>query len=92
MEYNEDPVRADPVRGDAVRGDAVSGDAGYGAAAYADVRYFEVTYWDTDCGRVRTEIFDDAAAAQRFADRNIADEDGGAVVDPVPLRRRRAAA
>ncbi|WP_211878951.1 hypothetical protein [Pseudarthrobacter albicanus] len=87
MENNQDPVC-----GDAVCGDAVRGYAGYGAAAYAEVRYFEVTYWDTDCGRVRTEIFDDAAAAERFADRSVADEDGWAVVDPVPLRRGRAAA
>jgi hypothetical protein len=81
-----------PDFGDAARGDAVRVDTGYGAAAYAEVMYFEVTYWDTGCGRVRTEIFDNAPAAQRFADRNAADEDGWAVVDPVPLRRGRAAA
>ncbi|WP_427004751.1 hypothetical protein [Pseudarthrobacter sp. H2] len=92
MENNQDAVCGDAIRGDAVRVDAAHGDAGYGAAAYAEVRYFEVTYWDADCGRVRTEIFDDAAAAERFADRNIAGEDGWAVVDPVPLRRGRAAA
>jgi hypothetical protein len=77
---------------DAARVDAARVDAGYGTATYAEVMYFEVTYWDTDCGRARTEIFDNAAAAQRFAHRNAADEDGWAVVDAVPLRRRRAAA
>jgi hypothetical protein len=61
-------------------------------ASYAKVTYFEVTYLDADCGRVRTEIFDDEAAAERFANRNVANEDGWAVVDPVPLRRGRAAA
>ena len=58
----------------------------------AETTYFEVTYWDADCGRVRSEIFDDEAAAERFASRNAAEEDGWAVVDPVPLQRGRAAA
>ena len=54
--------------------------------------YFAVTYLDTDCGRIRTESFDDAAAADRFASRCIAGEDGWAVVDAIPAKERRAAA
>ena len=54
--------------------------------------YFEVTYLDTDCGRIRTESFDDAAAADRFASRCVAGEDGWAVVDAIPAKERRAAA
>ena len=54
--------------------------------------YFTVTYLDTDCGRIRTESFDDAAAADRFASRCVADEDGWAVVDAIPAKERRAAA
>ncbi len=54
--------------------------------------YFAVTYLDTDCGRIRTENFDDAAAADRFANRCIAGEDGWAVVDAIPAKERRAAA
>ena len=54
--------------------------------------YFRVTYLDTDCGRIRTESFDDAAAADRFASRCVADEDGWAVVDAIPANERRAAA
>jgi hypothetical protein len=46
--------------------------------------YFEVTYLDTDCGRIRTETFDDARAAERFASRRVADEDGWAIIDAVP--------
>ena len=55
-------------------------------------QYFEVTYLDTDCGRIRTEMFDDAAAAERFASRRVADEDGWAVIDAVPNVERRKAA
>ncbi|MGY2743741.1 hypothetical protein [Arthrobacter sp. UYCu723] len=55
-------------------------------------QYFEVTYLDTDCGRIRTEAFDDAAAAERFASRSVADEDGWAIIDAVPLLQRRKAA
>jgi hypothetical protein len=51
-----------------------------------------VTYLDTDCGRIRTETFDDAAAAERFASRRVADEDGWAVIDAVPNAERRKAA
>ncbi|GIU55586.1 hypothetical protein [Arthrobacter sp. NicSoilC12] len=54
--------------------------------------YFAVTYLDTDCGRIRTESFDDAAAADRFASRCVAGEDGWAVVDAIPAKERRAAA
>ena len=54
--------------------------------------YFVVTYLDTDCGRIRTESFDDAAAADRFASRCVAGEDGWAVVDAIPAKERRAAA
>ena len=53
---------------------------------------FTVTYLDTDCGRIRTESFDDAAAADRFASRCVADEDGWAVVDAIRASERRAAA
>jgi hypothetical protein len=54
--------------------------------------YFAVTYLDTDCGRIRTESFDDAAAADRFANRCVAGEDGWAVVDAIRVKERRAAA
>jgi hypothetical protein len=54
--------------------------------------FFAVTYLDTDCGRIRTENFDDAAAADRFASRCVAGEDGWAVVDAIPAKERRAAA
>jgi hypothetical protein len=54
--------------------------------------YFAVTYLDTDCGRIRTESFDDAASADRFASRCVAGEDGWAVVDAIPAKERRAAA
>jgi len=57
-----------------------------------DITYFEVTYLDTDCGRIRTEAFDDARAAERFASRRAADEDGWAVIDAVSPRRSRKAA
>ena len=54
--------------------------------------YFAVTYLDTDCGLIRTENFDDAAAADRFASRCSAGEDGWAVVDAIPAKEHRAAA
>lgn len=62
------------------------------AAQHAEDLHWEVTYLDTDCGRVRTEAFDDATAAERFASRRLLDEDGWAVVDAVRPRRARAAA
>ena len=57
-----------------------------------DALYFAVTYLDTDCGRIRTESFDDAAAADSFANRCIAGEEGWAVVDAIPAKEHRAAA
>ncbi|WP_084476045.1 hypothetical protein [Arthrobacter sp. I3] len=54
--------------------------------------HFVVTYLDIDCGRIRTESFDDAASADRFASRCVAGEDGWAVVDAIPAKERRAAA
>ena len=57
-----------------------------------DTQYFTVTYLDTDCGRIRTESFDDAAAADRFASRCVVGEDGWAVVDAIPAKEHRAAA
>jgi len=54
--------------------------------------YWEVTYLDTECGRVRTELFDDAAAAERFASRRVRDEHGWAIVDGVRPREARTAA
>jgi hypothetical protein len=55
-------------------------------------QYFEVTYLDAECGRIRTETFDDAAAAERFANRRIADEDGWAIIDMVPAAQSQKAA
>ena len=55
-------------------------------------QYFEVTYLDTDCGRIRTESFDDVADAERFASRQAADEHGWAIIDAVPVRESRQAA
>ena len=54
--------------------------------------YFTVTYLDTECGRIRSESFDDAAAADRFASRCVGGEDGWAVVDAITAKERRAAA
>ena len=63
-----------------------------GAAATSAAVYWEVTYLDTDCGRVRTEAFDDAADAERFASRRLLGEDGWAIVDAIrPLEGRAAA-
>ena len=53
---------------------------------------FTVTYLDADCGRIRSESFDDAAAADRFSSRCVADEDGWAVIDVIRAKERRAAA
>ena len=61
-------------------------------AEHATVQHWEVTYLDTDCGRIRTETFDDAASAERFACRRIQDEEGWAIVDAVQPREGRAAA
>jgi hypothetical protein len=62
------------------------------AAQHAEDLHWEVTYLDTDCGRVRTETFDDATSAERFARRRLLDEDGWAIVDAVHPRQARAAA
>lgn len=53
---------------------------------------FHVTYFDADSGRAKTEIFDTAADAERFASRSISGEDGWAVVDAVETRQDRLAA
>ncbi len=53
---------------------------------------FHVTYFDADRGRARTEVFDTAADAERFASRSISGEDGWAVVDAVETRQERLAA
>jgi len=53
---------------------------------------FHVTYYDSDCGRARTEVFDDVAAAERFAGRVVRDEDDWAVIDPIALQEGRIAA
>lgn len=55
-------------------------------------QYFEVTYLDPDCGRIRAETFDDLADAERFASRRVADEDGWAIIDSVPVQESRRAA
>ena len=55
-------------------------------------QYFEVTYLDTDCGRVRTETYDDVSDAERFASRRLVDEQGWAIIDAVPAREGRQAA
>ncbi|MGX9902233.1 hypothetical protein ACW0JT_24845 [Arthrobacter sp. SA17] len=53
---------------------------------------FHVTFYNSQHGRVSIEIFDNAASAQRFADRMICDEDDWAIVDPVPRQQNRIAA
>ena len=55
-------------------------------------QYFEVTYMDSDCGRIRTEAFDEVADAERFASRQAADEHGWATIDAVAVREVRKAA
>jgi len=62
------------------------------AAVPSAAEYWEVTYLDADCGRIRTEAFDDAAAAERFAGRRVQDEHGWAIIDAVRPRQDRAAA
>jgi hypothetical protein len=62
------------------------------AVPHLEATFFDVTYLDTDCGRICTERFADAAEAERFASRHIVDEDGWAVIDAVPPRRDRQAA
>ena len=55
-------------------------------------RVFHVTYFDADCGLIRSEVFDTLAEAERFASRNVSDEQGWAVIDAVPARQGRLAA
>lgn len=55
-------------------------------------QYFEVTYLDADCGRIRTETFDDVSDAERFASRRMADEHSWAVVDAVTVKEDQRAA
>lgn len=53
---------------------------------------FHVTYFDADCARIRTEVFDTLAAAERFASRSITGEDSWAVVDAVAVQQDKRAA
>jgi hypothetical protein len=64
----------------------------HSSGQHSSGQHWEVTYLDTDCGRVRTESFDDALSAERFACRHAHDENGWAVVDVVRLSEGRAAA
>ena len=62
------------------------------AGAAMDGQEFHVTFYNSHHGRVSTEIFDDAASAERFANRMICDEEDWAIVDPVPLQQNQIAA
>ncbi|MFC9334855.1 MULTISPECIES: hypothetical protein [Arthrobacter] len=53
---------------------------------------FHVTYFDADCGRIRSEVFDTVAAAERFASRNITGEDSWAIIDAVAVQQEQLAA
>ena len=55
-------------------------------------QHFHVTYLDPDCGRIRVEAFDDVADAERFASRQVADEHGWALIDPVTVQESQQAA
>lgn len=55
-------------------------------------REFHVTYFDADCGLIRSEVFDTLAEAERFASRNVSDEQGWAVIDAMPAQQGRLAA
>ncbi|CAN7221151.1 hypothetical protein JOE31_003867 [Arthrobacter sp. PvP023] len=68
---------------------ATPGHLGGDAAGH---REFHVTYFDADCGLIRTEAFDTLPEAERFASRNVSDEDGWAVIDAVPAEQGRLAA
>ncbi|WP_426998227.1 hypothetical protein [Pseudarthrobacter sp. N5] len=66
-----------------------TGISGSEAAAQQEIH---VTYFDSDCGRIRTEIFDDAASAEHFASRTVSNEQEWVTIDFVaPLRDRLAA-
>ncbi|APX01470.1 hypothetical protein [Arthrobacter sp. QXT-31] len=53
---------------------------------------FHVTYFDADSGRIRSEVFDTVAAAERFASRNITGEDSWAIIDAVAVQQEQLAA
>jgi hypothetical protein len=53
---------------------------------------FHVTFFDSHCGRIRTEVFDDLRTAERFASRSVCEEDDWAVIDAVPVQQQRLAA
>jgi hypothetical protein len=53
---------------------------------------FHVTYFEADCGRIRTEVFDTATDAERFASRCLSGEHDWAVVDAVAVRQDQLAA
>ena len=53
---------------------------------------FHVTYFDADCARIRSEVFDTVAAAERFASRNITGEDSWAIIDAVAVQHEQLAA
>jgi hypothetical protein len=53
---------------------------------------FHVTYFDADCGRIRSEVFDTVAAAERFASRSITGEDSWVVIDAVAVQQEQLAA
>jgi hypothetical protein len=65
------------------------GNLGSGATGH---REFHVTYFDTDCGLIRSEVFDTLPEAERFASRNVSDEQGWAVIDAVEAQQGRLAA
>jgi hypothetical protein len=53
---------------------------------------FHVTYFEAECGRVRTEVFDTVADADRFASRRVSGEHDWAIVDVVAVRQDQVAA
>jgi len=53
---------------------------------------FHVTYFEADSGRVRAEVFDTAADAERFASHCLSGEHDWATVDAVPVHQAQAAA
>jgi hypothetical protein len=53
---------------------------------------FHVTFFEADSGRIRTEVFDTSAAAERFMSRCLSCEDDWATVDAVAVRQQQAAA
>ena len=53
---------------------------------------FHVTFFEAESGRIRTEVFDTAAAAERFVSRCLSGEDDWATVDAVAVRQDQLAA